>query len=179
VSGHRGGVDRTALPGARRSGPGAGRRGRLVRMRRGCAVVLVVLSLGVATLSGCTSARNTLGTNSSLCIRALAVARDAVHNQGQFAGVRLVKVSTLTPYPHLHQVVTARSSGPLRDVCLVSYRGRFRLDQVDRPTGRAPPGGIGRFAIVVVSLPRNALLATVVLEHEPVRFRHYEFGHFR
>jgi hypothetical protein len=135
--------------------------------------------LGAATLAGCTSARNTLGTNSSLCYRALAVARDAVHNKGQFAGVRLVKVSALTHYPHLRSELTARSGTPPRDVCLVSYRGRFRLDQVDRPAGSVPAGGVGRFAVVAVSVPRNALMATVVLEREPVRFRHYEFGHFR
>jgi hypothetical protein len=148
-------------------------------LRHGTAAGLIALSLGLAGLSGCTSARNTLGTNSSLCFRALAVARDAVHNKGQFAGVRLVRVAALVHNSNLRQELVARSGGQLRDVCLVSYRGQFRLDQVDRPMGRAPKSGTGRFAIVAVSVPRNKLIATVVLGREPVRFRHYEFGHFR
>ena len=141
-------------------------------------MVLVALALGTATLAGCTSARNTLGTNSSVCYKALAVAEDAVHSRGQFAGVRLESVSSLSRDPGARAELTQRAGGSLRTVCLVSYRGEFRLDQVQRPAGRTPPGGVGHFAIVAVSLPRNVLLATIVLEHEPVRFRHYEFGQF-
>jgi hypothetical protein len=142
------------------------------------AATALALGLSFAVVPSCTSARNTLGTNSSVCLRALAVAQDAVHGRGKFAGVRFVPVSALVKYKHLHAALTARAHPPLHDVCLVSYRGRFRLDQVDNPAGRAPAGGVGHFAIVVVSVPRNALLATFVLQHEPVRFRHYVLGHF-
>lgn len=163
-----------------RAAPSRAVRGRDARrLRRGTATALVTLALGVATVSGCTSARNTLGTNSSVCYRALAVARDAVHTKAQFAGVRLVRVSTLVRFPRLYQVLVARSGGQPRDVCLVSYRGQFRLDQVSRPVAHSLVGGVGHFAVVAVSVPRNALVATLVLEHEPIRFRHYEFGHFR
>ena len=148
-------------------------------VRRTVGAALVALALGVATLAGCTSARNTLGTNSSVCYRALAVAEDAVHSKGQFAGVRLLSLSSLTRSSHVRAVLTARAGGSLHSVCLVSYRGEFRLDQVQRPAGLTPSGGVGHFAIVAVSVPRNVLLATIVLEREPVRFRHYEFGHFR
>jgi hypothetical protein len=39
-----------------------------------------------------------------------------------------------------------------------------------------PRSGVGHFAIVVVSTPQNKLLATFVLEKEPVRFRHLALG---
>jgi hypothetical protein len=102
-----------------------------------------------------------------------------VHNRGQFAGVRLVSVSVLARYPHLRSVLIERAGTSVRDMCLVSYRGAFRPDQVDRPAGQLPPGGVGHFAIVAVSVPRDVVLATLLFQHEPVRFRHYEFGHFR
>src|SRR5260370_21668344 len=105
------------------------------RVRRGAVAALAAAWLGAATLAGCPSARNTLGTNSSLCYRALAVARDAVHNKGQFAGVRLVKVAALTHYPPLRPELTARSGTPPLDVCVVSDRGRFRLGQRESAPG--------------------------------------------
>jgi len=147
-------------------------------MRRTACAALVAVSIGAGTLAGCTSARNTLGTNSSVCYRALAVAEDAVHSKGQFAGVRLLALSSLSRTSRVRAVLTSRAGGSLQSVCLVSYRGEFRLDQVQRPAGLPPSGGVGHFAIVAVSVPRNVLLATVLLEREPVRFRHYEFGHF-
>ena len=136
-------------------------------------VLAAVVALGV---SGCTAARNTLGTNSSPCFRALALAEDAVHSRGSFSGVRLVPASSLSALPRLRAALTARSSTPLHNLCLVSYRGTFRLDQVSRPAGRGPRAGVGHFAIVVVSNPQNVLLATFVLNREPVRFRHLALG---
>jgi len=131
-----------------------------------------VVALGTGALSGCTAARDTLGTNSSPCYRALALAEDAVHDRGSFAGVRLVSASTLAKLHHVDGVITQRSATPVHNVCLVAYRGTFRPDQVKRPAGRAPASGVGHFAIVVVSNPQNVVLATFVLEREPVRFRH-------
>jgi hypothetical protein len=121
---------------------------------------------------GCTAARDTLGTNSSPCFRALALAADAVHDRGTFTGVRLVSVSMLARFHLLDRVVAERSSTRLRNVCLVSYRGSFRPDQVQREAGNVAASGVGRFAIVVVSTPQNVVLATFLLQHEPVRFRH-------
>jgi hypothetical protein len=130
------------------------------------------VALGVSSLSGCTSARDTLGTNSSPCYRALAIAEDAVHNRGSFAGVRLVPATQLKKVRDVEGVLDKRSTTPLHNVCVVDYRGAFRLDQVQRPAGLGPATGVGHFAIVVVSNPQNRLLATFVLEREPVRFRH-------
>ena len=138
--------------------------------RRWGAVVAAVVCIG--SLSACTAARDTLGTNSSPCFRALALAKHAVHDRGTFTGVRLVKVSGLRTLPHLQATLEQRSSTRLHNVCLVSYRGTYTPDQVERPAGKTPPAGTGHIAIVVVSTPQNLLLATFVLQHEPVRFGH-------
>jgi hypothetical protein len=37
--------------------------------------------------------------------------------------------------------------------------------------GGRPAGGVGRYAIVVVSKPQNRLLGTIVRQTEPLRFR--------
>jgi hypothetical protein len=145
------------------------------RARRLGAVAAV--ALGTLSLSGCTAARDTLGTNSSPCFRALALAEDAVHDRGVFTGVRLVSVSSLAKLQRVDKVLSQRSRTRLRNLCLVSYRGTFRPDQVKQPAGPVLPSGEGHFAVVVVSSPQNVLLATFVLEKEPVRFRHLALGH--
>ena len=101
---------------------------------------------------------------------------DAVHDRGAFAGVRLVSASTLKKIPRVDDVLSQRSSTRLHNVCVAAYRGTFRPSDVERPAGRVPPSGEGHFAIVVVSTPQNVLLATFVLEKEPVRFRHLALG---
>ena len=154
--------------------PGAGHRlrsawsGRRWSRRLGA---IAVLAIGVSSLSGCTAARDTLGTNSSPCFHALALAADAVHDRGVFTGVRLVSDSTLAK-DHMEAGLERRSSTPLHNVCVVAYRGAYRPTQVRRFAGTAPASGVGHFAIVVVSSPQNVLLATFLLEKEPVRFRH-------
>ncbi|HTZ08958.1 MAG TPA: hypothetical protein VMB72_07790 [Acidimicrobiales bacterium] len=141
-------------------------------MRRRFAAVTATLVLGAAALAGCTVARNTLGTSSSPCYRALPVAADAVHRRGSFVGVRLVSASELTKLNHLRTVIEARSSTPVKNICVVGYKGRFRPDQVAKPAGPVPDSGVGHFAVVVVTTPQNTLLATVVLAKEPLRFLH-------
>ncbi len=140
------------------------------------ALAVAALALATSGLSGCTAARNTLGTNSSPCFHALALAADAVHDRGAFAGVRLLSAASLAKIPRVEAVAKARSSTPVHNVCLVAYRGDFRLTDVARPAGRTPPSGVGHFAVVVVSTPQNKLLATFVLQKEPVRFRHLALG---
>jgi len=139
-----------------------------------CGALAAAAALGA--LSGCTAARDTLGTNSSPCFRALALAKDAVHKRGTFSGVRLVSVTSLRVLPHLQATLEQRSHAKLHNVCLVSYRGTYTPEQVERPAGETPPAGTGHVAVVVVSTPQNVLLATFVLQHEPVRFRHVAAG---
>ena len=140
------------------------------------ALAVVAVGMAWSGLAGCTAARDTLGTNSSPCFHALALAEDAVHDRGAFAGVRLVSAASLAKIRRVEAVAKARSSTPLHNVCLVAYRGDFRLTDVARPAGRKPPSGVGHFAVVVVSTPQNKLLATFVLQKEPVRFRHLALG---
>ncbi len=134
------------------------------------------VALGSLAVAGCTSARDTLGTNSSPCFKALALGADAVHDRGKFAGVRLLSAQTIKKIPRVDDVLSERSSTRLHNVCAVAYSGTFRRSQVERPAGRVPASGVGHFAIVVVSTPQNVLLATFVLEKEPVRFRHLALG---
>jgi hypothetical protein len=138
-------------------------------------VALTVLAAGLSmamALSGCTSARDTLGTNASTCFEALAVAGNAVHHRGLFTGVRLVSLDSVGADTHLRAHLAARAGKAVHDVCVVSYRGTFREDQVERPFGLPPAGGVGHYAIVIVSKPQNHLLGTIVRLTQPLRFGH-------
>jgi len=129
--------------------------------------------LAATALGGCTSARNTLGTNASPCFLSLPLAADAVHEQGALQGVVLVDTATLARSPRLRAVLSARAGAPVGTVCAFSYRGAYTPDGVEKPIGLTPAGaGPWPYAVVVVSMPENVLLGTFVLEREPMRFRH-------
>jgi hypothetical protein len=138
--------------------------------RRRAVTVLVAISILATTLSACTSARDTLGTNASPCFESLAIAADAVHHRGTFTGVHLVSLASFGKVAHAHLVERAEPS--VHDVCVVSYRGTFRISQVERPLGQPPEGGVGHYAIVIVSEPQKHLLGTVVRLTQPLRFSH-------
>jgi hypothetical protein len=135
------------------------------------AAAATVACAGLA--AGCTSPRNTLGTNSSPCFRAIPVATDAVADRGTLVGARLESVSSL--HQRLHALLDARAP-TVKTVCVVAFRGRFRVDQVRRPYGPAPATGSGLFAIVVVSVPHNQLVGTIVLAKAPLPLRHVVLG---
>lgn len=145
------------------------------RRRAGAATVcLVVLSLPVFC-GGCTGARNDLGTTSSQCFRAIPVARAAVHGRGSYAGTVLVSVASLRTTSRLRLV--ASHAGPnVRALCLVAYKGTYHLEDVTGDVGTAPAGGVGTYAVAVVSSPGNLLLGTVIFRNVPVRFRHVSAG---
>ncbi|MHB1503905.1 MAG: hypothetical protein ACYCTL_07325 [Acidimicrobiales bacterium] len=145
------------------------------RARLGLSGLVVVIGV---TLAACTSARNTLGTSSSQCYQALPVAAGAVHRRGEFAGVRLVPPSVLAEKSHerLRSVLATRAGAGVGHVCAVAYRGSFKLDQVARPIAIPPVVGTGGYAVVVVSVPANRVLATFVLDHLPISFRHNGLG---
>ncbi len=144
-------------------------------MRR---VLCIVGALAmVAGLSAaCTSARDTLGTNSSPCFEALPVAKAAVHGRGTFAGTRLLSAATVAKHRRIYQAIRGRALVRLQDVCLVSYTGTFDASDVNALLRAPPNGGVGHFAIVVVSRSTNKLLGTFILASEPVRFRHLALG---
>ena len=150
--------------------PARWRSGVGVLVLAGCALVLA----GAA--AGCSSPRNALGTSSSPCFRAVPVASDAVKHRGTLAGIRLVGSKQLARRPHLHELLSARAGHHVVALCIVSFHGRFRLDQVERPFGHAPPSGTGTYAVVVVSSPQNRLLGTLVLAHQPLPLRHEVLG---
>ena len=129
-------------------------------------------ALGVLLLSACTAPRNTLGTNSSPCFKAVPVATDAVHDRGKLSGVRLLKSKDLDRRPHFRSLLEARAGTKVTTVCVVSFQGRFTLAQVERPFGQSPAGGTGPVALVVVSTPANKLLGTLVLSRVPLPLRH-------
>jgi len=134
--------------------------------------MMALCSFFAVALTGCTSARNTLGTNASPCFDALAIGEDAVRGRGTFAGVRLVSLSTIGRDAQMVAILSARAGRKVHDVCVVSYKGTFRVDQVMRPLGAPPAGGVGHYAIVIVSKPQNHLLGTVVRLTQPLRFGH-------
>jgi hypothetical protein len=133
------------------------------------ALVCAVVSLALA---GCTSARDTLGTNASACFEALAVAEDAVHDNGRLAGVHLVSFADVGTELHLARELAARAGPSVHDVCVVSYHGTYGAGQVQGPLGPLPAGGIGHYAIILVSKPQNKLLGTVIRLTQPLRFGH-------
>ena len=126
----------------------------------------------VGALSGCTAARNTLGTSSSPCFRAVPVASEAVHDRGTLAGVRLLSSRDLDKRPKLRAVLSTRAGQQVRTVCAIAYTGVFRVGEVQDPIGHGPMGGEGTFAVVCVSTPQNQLLGTIVLSRSPLPFRH-------
>lgn len=133
---------------------------------------VVVTGAVVVTLSGCTGARNALGTKNSGCYVTLPAAVRAVHGAGHLAGVRLEAVTSLRARaPRLYAVATATGIH-VQQVCLVAFRGRFHREEVLRPVG----AGSGRLAVVVLEYPDSRLLGTVLLVRAPVSFGHTHIG---
>lgn len=150
--------------------PWSDRTGR--RRRARLTLSAAILAMAVSTVPACVSPRNTLGTSSSPCFRAVAVATDAVHDRGRLAGVRLVGVRELDRHPHLRDLLATRVGNALHNVCVVSFHGTFRPDQVEHPLGDAPAGGSGPVALVVVAYPGNTVIGTFVVTREPLPIRH-------
>lgn len=145
-------------------GPGRPRRRAVV------AAATVVLA---ASLSGCTAARNVLGTSDSSCFVALPVAAAAVHGHGRQLGVRLVNVSSL------HRGATSplgrliHSSGNRESrVCLVAFAGKFTSSSVAKPAGRPS----AQVAVVVIGYPDRTLLGTLLTRLTPLHFGHSHLG---
>lgn len=127
-------------------------------------------------LGGCTIVRNSLGTHDSACFKALPAADGAVHSAGHFSGLRYTTIGDLesavrhTPgggggAPPPGGLELPRRTG----VCVVAYNGHFQTGAV--LDGWSPTGvHAGHFAIVLVRQSDLKVLATVVMEHEPLRF---------
>lgn len=139
-------------------------------LRRRWGAAMAALGL-VGVLAGCTSARNTLGTSSSPCYKAIPVAADAVHDRGTLVGIRLFSARQVSGYHHLDALLDARAQG-VKAACVAAYHGTYRHDQVKEPYGIPPASGTGPIALVMVSYPQNKLIGTIVLSRVPLPLRH-------
>jgi hypothetical protein len=141
-------------------------------------VLATSVAVTAASLAGCGAGRNVLGTNTGPCFLALPVAKRAVEGRGKLTGVRRVDVAKL-PDPGgraVGELLALLPNPPPRDLCLVAYTGQFTLDQVERPAGLPPPGGTGRYAIVVVTITESMLLGTFVVRRLPLTFTRAHVG---
>ena len=129
-------------------------------MRRG---LLAIGAAAAATLlaASCAAPRNSLGTSSSTCFRALPTAQAAVHHQGHFVGVRRMSRTRVADLLHT-------SPPPGKEFCVVGFSGPFRPDQVDRPASTHP----GKYAVVVVTLRGTTAHQTFLVDRLPTRLRH-------
>lgn len=118
--------------------------------------VAAALSLGA-----CDQPRNALGTTSSVCFRALAPARAAVH-KGTLLGVRKANLD------RIHARIPSSAQLGNTTVCLVAYRDHYTPGSVDHQLDQQS----GDYAIVAVELKRDTVLASFVTNRLPVRFRH-------
>ena len=150
----------------------------LCRRLRQAAALLVSMAVAAAGLAACGAGRDALGTTAGPCFAALPVARLAVHDRGELAGVRLVNASSLTARSErtIHRLLGLLPVPVAGNVCLVAYAGNFASGQVERPVGPPPPAAAGRYAIAVVTIPEQRLLATILVRREPLDFSRPHVG---
>ncbi len=130
------------------------------------AVAGLVLASGL--LASCSAARSDVGTSNESCYLALPTATRAVEGQGHLTGVRRYTLSALRSMaPRLYGRL-ADDVPPGHAVCVVAYTGQFDAAHVAKPLGRAS----GHVAVVVVAIPGQQLLGTLILTKVPVRFGH-------
>jgi len=137
------------------------------RLAGGLAGCLLLAALA----SGCTSARNSLGTSDSSCYLALPAAERAVHGHGHLEGVHLFSLAALRQKaPHLYRTIAPERV--TSRVCVVAFDGFFTTSSVSDPRGRSA----GRLAVVVATTPANRLLGTVIFVRPPLHFGHSHVG---
>jgi hypothetical protein len=152
-------------------------RPRWRRLRDRVALIATV-TITAAGLAACGAGRDAMGTNAGPCFAALPIAVQAVRGRGEFAGVRLVNVRGLTARNEraMRKLLDLLPVPRPHEVCLVAYTGRFTPGQVGRPLGPLPSGGVGRYAIAVVTTPEPRLLATFVVRRAPLIFSRTHVG---
>jgi hypothetical protein len=146
-------------------------------MRYGTKLALAGLALFGAAIctGGCTSVRNGLGPRESVCLRALPVAREAVHAQGSYQGVKYFDARSFALLLAKRQSTQPAESPPPElaalmksSVCLVEYRGTFTTADVEM--GFSHFSGAGAYAVVVIKQSTNELVVTIVLPKPPLAF---------
>lgn len=141
---------------------------RVGRLGRRAAAATAAITLAASLLAACSSARTDIGTTDESCYLALPTAAKAVGGHAHLEGVRkysLSGVKSVAPrlYGHLAKDVPKGKS-----VCLAAYSGHFTQSSVSKPLGR----DAGKLAVVVVAVPGNRLLGTLILAKLPLRFQH-------
>jgi hypothetical protein len=128
-------------------------------MRRAPIATLLAAAV-VASLVACTP-RNTLGTGSTACIKAIPVAADEVHHKGKPEGVREVTAASLAQrFPEFAPLGKEK-------LCLVAFSDDFKPGDV----AHAKQQLAGRYALVVVD-SHQKVVESFVLPRLPLRFRH-------
>lgn len=140
-------------------------------MRVRVATIGLLAGLLASGISGCTSARDTLGTNSSPCFKALAVASGAVEHRGKLLGIRLLRATQVSGHPRLDALVASRAPHQ-KELCVAAFEDSYRPDQVKRFFGTPPTSASAKVAVAVVSFPQNQLVGTILLQRVPLPFRH-------
>ena len=123
-------------------------------------MVTVLLAATAASLTTCMP-RNSLGTGSTACIKAIPVAATEVQHKGKPEGVRTVRAASLA-----ERIPEVAPLGR-QDVCLVAFSDDFQPGDVTH----AKVQRAGRYALVVVD-GRQRVVVSFVLDRLPLRFRH-------
>jgi hypothetical protein len=130
------------------------------------------LALLATVLSGCTSARSSLGTSDDSCYLALPTAAAAVGKGSHMVGLHLFSLKVLKQKaPRMYADVSGGQSAS-QNVCVIAFTGKFTAGAVSKPKGRPQ----GHFAVVVATTPANQLLGTVIFRRVPLHFGHTHIG---
>ena len=127
------------------------------------AALAVAVSLSAAGLVGCAGPSITLGTNAGACFRALPPAEAVVH-KGKLVGVRRISADSLQD----RLPGTTVNSLPKESLCVFAFSGTYPAGSV---TG-ADNTTSGKYAVVAVGTVHLKVVASLVLNTLPTRFRH-------
>jgi hypothetical protein len=125
-----------------------------------------MVTLLLVSITACGGARNTLGTPSSVCFKALPGAKDAVNQKGRLVGVRKIQaISLQRRLPQNPQLAAVPASESL---CVFAFHGKFQASDV--PQASAHP--TGTYAVVALTVKNPSVVAAIILDQLPTRFRH-------
>jgi hypothetical protein len=129
-------------------------------------VRVVIVTLLLLSITACGGARNTLGTPSSVCFKALPGAKDAVNQKGSLVGVRKIQALKLQRHlPQNHQLALIPSGESL---CVFAFHGKYQPSDVPQAAPHPP----GSYAVVALTVKNPNVVAAIVLDQLPTRFRH-------
>jgi hypothetical protein len=134
---------------------------RTARMLLGMLAAMLALTV----VASCGGARNSLGTPSSACFRALPAAQDAVQRKGKLVGVRKISTHNLQKRLPADTKLAAVKS---KDLCAFAFHGTYTPSDVPLATNKRS----GSYAIVCVTVGSRQVVAAFILDRTPTRFTH-------